>query len=245
MQKIGHWLRRLAVLVLAAVLAAGLLVGGWFGLQGWQMYRRAIQTNPIQGMYQQIQERGHFVGCGQLPPLYIQAVISVEDRRFESHPGIDLVAIGRALMTNLRTRSLAEGGSTITQQLAKNELFTQEKRLTRKAAEVFAAFALEHNYTKQQILEMYVNTIYFGSGYYGIYEAAQGYFGCEPSQLEDWQAVMLAGLPNAPSAYSPDKSPRLALERTRAVLRRMADHRTLTQDQALELAQQAEREYKG
>ena len=243
MHKAGRWPRRAVAVLLAAVLAAVLLAGGWFGLQGWQMYRRAIQTTPIQGMYQQIQQRGDFVGCGQLPPLYLQAVISVEDRRFESHPGIDLVAIGRALVTNLRTRSLAEGGSTITQQLAKNELFTQEKQLTRKAAEVFAAFALERTYTKQQILEMYVNTIYFGSGYYGIHDAAQGYFGCEPSQLADWQAVMLAGLPNAPSAYSPDKSPQLALERMRAVLRRMADHGTITLDRAAELAQQAENEY--
>lgn len=114
MHKAGRWLRRAVAVLLAAVLAAVLLAGGWFGLQGWQMYRRAIQTTPIQGMYQQIQQRGDFVGCGQLPPLYLQAVISVEDRRFESHPGIDLVAIGRALVTNLRTRSLAEGGSTIT-----------------------------------------------------------------------------------------------------------------------------------
>lgn len=119
MHKAGCWLRRAVAVLLAAVLAAVLLAGGWFGLQGWQMYRRAIQTTPIQGMYQQIQQRGDFAGCGQLPPLYLQAVISVEDRRFESHPGIDLVAIGRALVTNLRTRSLAEGGSTITQQLAK------------------------------------------------------------------------------------------------------------------------------
>lgn len=245
MHKAGRWLRRGLALLLGVAAAAMLLVGGWFGLQGWQMYRRAIRTTPIQGLYQQIRDRGDFVDCGQLPPLYIQAVISVEDRRFESHPGIDLAAIARALMTNLRTRSLAEGGSTITQQLAKNELFTQEKELTRKAAEVFAAFALEHTYTKQQILEMYVNTIYFGSGYYGIYDAAQGYFGCAPSQLEDWQAVVLAGLPNAPSAYSPDKNPRLALERTRAVLRRMAGHGTITQDQALDLARQAEREYGG
>ena len=143
MHKAGRWLRRGLALLLGVAAAAMLLVGGWFGLQGWQMYRRAIRTTPIQGLHQQIRDRGDFVDCGQLPPLYIQAVISVEDRRFESHPGIDLAAIARALMTNLRTRSLAEGGSTITQQLAKNELFTQEKELTRKAAEVFAAFALD------------------------------------------------------------------------------------------------------
>lgn len=239
MHKAGRWLRRAVAVLLAAVLAAVLLAGGWFGLQGWQMYRRAIQTTPIQGMYQQIQQRGDFVGCGQLPPLYLQAVISVEDRRFESHPGIDLVAIGRALVTNLRTRSLAEGGSTITQQLAKNTLFTQEKHLARKAAEMFAALAIEKQYNKEQIFEMYVNTIYFGSGHYGIGEAAQGYFGKTPLQLTDAEAVMLAGLPNAPSAYSPNSSPDLAVKRMQVVLNRMVGCKKLTREQADALAAEA------
>ena len=107
----------------------------------------------------------------------------MEDSRFELHHGVDPVAIVRALWTDLRTRSLAEGGSTLTQQLAKNIYFTQEKHFARKAAELFAALDIEKHCSKQQIFEMYVNTIYFGSGCYGIAEAAEGYFGKTPAEL--------------------------------------------------------------
>lgn len=229
-------------LALAALILV-VLVEVYFLARGFNLYREAIEEAGLDEMAASIQSSESFTPIDELPDLYLQAVVAVEDHRFYAHPGFDAIATARALVNDLKAGAIVEGGSTITQQLAKNELFTQEKQLTRKAAEVFAAFALERTYTKQQILEMYVNTIYFGSGYYGIHDAAQGYFGCEPSQLADWQAVMLAGLPNAPSAYSPDKSPQLALERTRAVLRRMADHGTITLDQAAELAQQAENEY--
>ena len=149
------------------------------------------------------------------------------------------VSIARALVTDLRTGSFAEGGSTITQQLAKNTLFTQEKHLARKAAEMFAALAIEKQYNKEQIFEMYVNTIYFGSGHYGIGEAAQGYFGKTPLQLTDAEAVMLAGLPNAPSAYSPNSSPDLAVKRMQVVLNRMVGCKKLTREQADALAAEA------
>ena len=132
------------------------------------------------------------------------------------------------------TGALAEGGSTLTQQLAKNALFTQEKRMTRKAAEVFAAIDIEKNYTKQQIFEMYANTIYFGSGCYGIGEAAEGYFGKTADQLTDAEAIVLAGLPNAPSAYA--SSPERALKRAQVVLKRMVKCRVFTQQQADEVA---------
>lgn len=232
MHKAGRWLRRAVAVLLAAVLAAVLLAGGWFGLQGWQMYRRAIQTTPIQGMYQQIQQRGDFVGCGQLPPLYLQAVISVEDRRFESHPGIDLVAIGRALVTNLRTRSLAEGGSTITQQLAKNQYFTQEQTVERKIAEVFMALTMEQHFSKRTILELYVNSIYFGDGYEGIGSASWGYFGKAPSALDADECTLLAGIPNAPSVYALSQNPGLARERQQEVLRKLVSYDYLGQDAA-------------
>ena len=128
---------------------------------------------------------------------------------------------------------------TLTQQLAKNTLFTQEKHLARKAAEMFAALAIEKQYNKEQIFEMYVNTIYFGSGHYGIGEAAQGYFGKTPLQLTDAEAVMLAGLPNAPSAYSPNSSPDLAIKRMQVVLNRMVGCKKLTREQADALAAEA------
>ena len=195
--------------------------------------------NAINKFIAFISSREGFVPYAQLPQTYINAVISAEDSRFTHHKGVDPVSIARALVTDLRTGSFAEGGSTITQQLAKNTLFTQEKHLARKAAEMFAALAIEKQYNKEQIFEMYVNTIYFGSGHYGIGEAAQGYFGKTPLQLTDAEAVMLAGLPNAPSAYSPNSSPDLAVKRMQVVLNRMVGCKKLTREQADALAAEA------
>lgn len=123
----------------------------------------------------------------------------MEDHRFEQHWGIDLIAIGRAAWNNLISWSLREGGSTITQQLAKNMYFTQEKSFIRKIAEMFMAFRLENTYTKDKILELYVNSIYFGDGYYCVRDASRGYFGKEPIDMTGYESTLLAGIPNAPS----------------------------------------------
>lgn len=98
-----------------------------------------------------------------------------------------------------------EGGSTITQQIAKNEYFTQEKKITRKIAEVFMAYEIEKNYSKDEILELYINTIYFGNGYYNIKDACKGYFGKSPNEMTAGECIMLAGIPNAPSVYNQRK----------------------------------------
>ena len=227
----------LAVLLLALLTLVA--AGGYFAVTGHKLYESAIQVTPIDTLYSSISSREGFVPYAQLPQTYINAVISAEDSRFTHHKGVDPVSIARALVTDLRTGSFAEGGSTITQQLAKNTLFTQEKHLARKAAEMFAALAIEKQYNKEQIFEMYVNTIYFGSGHYGIGEAAQGYFGKTPLQLTDAEAVMLAGLPNAPSAYSPNSSPDLAVKRMQVVLNRMVGCKKLTREQADALAAEA------
>ena len=128
--------------------------------------------------------------------------------------------------------SFVEGGSTITQQIAKNQYYTQEKKLERKFAEIFTAIELEQYCSKQEIFELYVNTIYFGNGYYGIYDAAKGYYGKLPSELSDYEAIMLAGLPNAPSAYSLNTNPDLAYSRMKIVLSRMVECGVITQEQA-------------
>lgn len=205
----------------AALLALVLLVVGFFGVKGYLMYQNAVKENPIAELAGRIKEEGAFVSYGDLPAIYIDAVISAEDKRFETHCGIDLRAIARAAWTDLKTMSFVEGGSTITQQIAKNQLFSQEKSIERKFAEVYAAFALEKEYSKQELFELYVNSIYFGSGYYGIGAAAQGYFHKEPKDLTDSEAVLLAGLPNAPSVYSPDENLELARKRMLVVLNRM------------------------
>ena len=216
----------------------GLLAGGWFFYQGRQLYRSAASSYPVASMYDTICARGSYTSYDALPQIYINAVICTEDEHFMTHKGIDPGAIARALLADLRTHSLAEGGSTLTQQLAKNELFTQDKHLARKAAEMLAAFDIEKTYSKQQIFEMYANTIYFGSGYYGIAEASEGYFGKEPAQLTDVEAIYLAGMPNAPSTYA--SSPELAFKRMQVVLKRMVKCRVLTQQQADAIAADAE-----
>lgn len=114
-----------------------------------------------------------------------------------------------------------EGGSTITQQLAKNMYFSQDKDLVRKAAEVFVALDLERNYSKEEIFELYVNAIYFGDGYYDVASASEGYFGKTPEEMSDYECTLLAGIPNAPSVYSPTKNPALAAKRQLKVVERM------------------------
>ena len=157
---------------------------------------------------------------------YQNAVIAVEDHRFEKHGGIDIIGTCRAIVTNITSFSLVEGGSTITQQLARNLYFTQEQSLTRKIAELLVAFDLEKNYSKDQILELYINTIYFGEGYYGIKEACEGYFD---------EMTLLAGIPNAPSVYSLNANPDLAKQRQQHVINAMKEYGYIEQKKQIEI----------
>ena len=219
---------RLLLLVLAAAVAVCCLVGAG----GYRMYWAALAQHSLQDRVAGIRAQPGYTPLDQLPQLYLDAVVAVEDRRFYQHAGIDPIAIVRAAVHDLSTGTLDQGGSTITQQVAKNLFFTQEKQFVRKAAEVFMAFALEDSYSKDDILELYVNTIYFGDGYYGIHDAAQGYFGQPPTALTPYQSTLLAGIPNAPSVYSLTARPDLAAQRQQYVLRQMVRNGYLTQAQA-------------
>jgi Membrane carboxypeptidase/penicillin-binding protein len=232
MKRILRIIGKIALRLSAFLLLTAMVITVYYGVKGWQMYQKAIKDTPITKIGSSIRSKEHFTHYRELPEIYIDAVISAEDKRFFSHPGIDPVAIGRAVWKDITTLSFAEGGSTITQQIAKNELFTQEKKVERKFAEIFAAFALEKEYNKEEIFELYVNTIYFGSGYYGIHDAAEGYFKKSPSELTDYEAIMLAGIPNAPSNYSPDASMELARKRMSLVLEKMVHCNKITQKQA-------------
>lgn len=221
-------------LLLVILVAAGL----WFGVRGYQMYKNAVEETPFSEKIESIRSMEGFTKYEELPGIYIDAVVAVEDKRFWKHNGVDGLSICRALWNDLRTFSLVEGGSTITQQLMKNEYFTQDKKLERKFAEAIAALNFEKEYNKKEIFELYVNTIYFGSGYYGIYDAAQGYFGKEPLELSDYEAVMLAGLPNAPSVYSPKENPELAKKRMQQVLDRMKKCEVISDSEAMEIMEE-------
>lgn len=222
-KKIALWVFRIGMgLALAAV-----IILGYFAVKGAVLYNDAMEENPMEATVELIRQREDFVLVTELPEYYINAVKAVEDRKFDTHCGINILSIGRALLHDIRTLSFEQGGSTITQQLAKNLFFTQEKRPERKFAEIYAAFALEKQYSKNEIFELYVNTIYFGSGYYGIAAAAEGYYGKAPSELTEYECAMLAGLPNAPSAYSPDTSPELAEQRAQQVFKAIEEWETV------------------
>lgn len=231
-----RWGKEIGILVALCVfmvlLCIFVVVCVFFGVKGYQMYKEAVAEKPISERVEEIHGMEGFTPYSELPQFYIDATISVEDHRFEEHCGIDLIAIGRAALMDIKERSFVQGGSTITQQLAKNMLFTQEKKLERKAAEVFAALELESGYTKEEIFELYVNTFYFGNGYYGVGEAAAGYFGKPPSEMSEYECAMLARIPNAPSVYSPDGENELAMQRTEIVLDSMVRNKIITWEDA-------------
>ncbi|MFM2174444.1 MAG: hypothetical protein RLZZ54_2371 [Cyanobacteriota bacterium] len=160
---------------------------------------------------------------GQMPLLVQRAFIAAEDRRFYEHDGIDPVGIGRALMRNVKRGSVEEGASTITQQLARTVFLSQDRTIIRKLKEALLAGKLERQLSKQQILEQYLNYVYLGSSAYGVSDAAWIYFSKRPSELTLPEAALIAGLPPAPSVYSPLVNPDLALERRATVLRRMRE----------------------
>lgn len=203
------------------LLSIVLITIAWFGFAGYQRYAKAVEEKPFTEVVEAIETKENYVPYEQLPKMYIEAVITIEDKRFETHPGIDPIGIARALWTDLTTLSFKEGGSTITQQLMKNLYFDQEKDIDRKFAELFAALDFEKAYDKETIFALYANTSYFGSGYYGIQEAAYGYFGKAPDELTDAQAILLAGLPQAPSLYAPTINRDICLERMSQVLQSM------------------------
>ncbi|MBR1553499.1 MAG: transglycosylase domain-containing protein [Schwartzia sp.] len=173
-----------------------------------------------------------FVSSDEMPDSLLKAVVAVEDARFFSHPGFDIEGIARATLVNLQHGEIEEGASTITQQLVKNLFLSQEQSFSRKAEELALALDLEMRCSKMEILTLYLNTIYFGSGYYGIYDAAHGYFGKDPKDLTLPEAAMLAGLPNAPSLYSPYEDFLLAKKRQFIVLDAMVRTGTISEELA-------------
>jgi len=227
MKIIRNILKLIFVVLLIFFVIALFFVG-----KGYIMYKNALEEIPLKDMIFEIKNKRNYYSVASLPKIYKDAVIAAEDHRFYDHNGFDIIATSRALIHDLKSWSFIEGGSTITQQLAKNIYFTQEKKIERKIAEVFMAFKLEKNYSKDEILEFYLNSSYFGDGYYTVKEASVGYFGKEPKFMTDYEATLLAGIPNAPSVYSPTKNLKLSLERQRQVINQMLKYNFLTKEEA-------------
>lgn len=161
------------------------------------------------------------IDINQVPPTLQNAFISAEDNRFYQHMGIDPIGIGRAFVANILHRGISQGGSTITQQLAKNAFLSQKQTLRRKVQEAMLAIELERKYSKKEILEMYMNEIYFGQGSYGIQTAAKTYFNKNVNELSLKECAVLAGLPKSPNYYSPFNNPQVANDRANVILDQM------------------------
>ena len=160
----------------------------------------------------------NYVTIDKMPYLLTQAVVAVEDTRFYDHKGFDIIGIARAVFVNAQAGEIQEGASTITQQTIKNLFLTSDRTFARKFEELILSVSLEKNFDKEKIMELYLNSIYFGSNFYGIYDAAHGYFNKEPADLTIAECAMLAGLPNAPSLYSPYVDFRSAKKRQLVVI---------------------------
>lgn len=233
-------LRRLVLWALSIGIWIGLAVAavlGWFALQLPDIEdleaatrRPGITVLAADGSI--LANSGDFYGTPfrveELPRFLPQAVVAIEDRRFYSHPGVDPIGLARALWANLRAGRTVQGGSTITQQVAKNVFLTPERTLKRKLQEALLALWLERHFSKNQILAIYLNRVYLGAGTYGVDAAAQRYFNKQATKVTLQEAAVLAGLLKAPARYSPARDPGLAARRARLVLQAMADTGVIT-----------------
>ena len=198
---------------------------------GYDKYKNALVDRPLDVVIAELQGKDNYTQYNDVPELYYKALVAVEDRRFYNHNGFDIIGTTRAIYNDIRAKKLLEGGSTISQQLAKNLYFPKDDTLQRKIAEIFMAMKIEREYEKEDVLEFYVNGIYYGSGYYSIYDASMGYFEKEPKDMTDYECTLLVGIPNAPSIYSLDVRPDLAKQRQEKVVECMVDVEYITEEE--------------
>lgn len=198
---------------------------GVIGTAGYMEYKEAIEEKPIETLVNEIQSQKQYTKIEDIQKDLLDATVAIEDHRFYNHGGIDLIATVRAMVFNLMSDSIVGGGSTITQQLAKNMYFTYQPSYIRKVSELFVAFDLERLYSKDEILELYVNVINYGDQHIGIQQASLGYFGVEPKDLTYDQATLLAGLPQSPANYQLSNHKENALIRQKQVQEALEDYR--------------------
>ncbi|MEK6602016.1 MAG: PBP1A family penicillin-binding protein [Candidatus Binatota bacterium] len=202
---------------------------------GEELFSLELEPELVTGLYDRIWEERRLVNLSEVPPLLVRAILAIEDERFYSHRGIDPVAILRASWANLRSGGIVQGGSTLTQQLMKNFFLGDERTLQRKVKEALMALVAERKYSKEEILENYLNEIYLGQkgaqGIFGVWEAAQFYFSKELPELTMGETALLAGLIKAPNRYSPYRSTEAASKRRNVVLAKMLEEKLITRSQ--------------
>lgn len=218
--------------VILLILVIFIIIISVYTVIGYNMYKNALEDMPIQEKITKIKEETNYTYFNELPQTYIDAVIAVEDHRFFKHKGVDYIAVARAIFNDIKSKELIEGGSSITQQLCKNIYFTQSRKLSRKIAETFMALKIEKECSKEEIFELYVNTSYFGDGYYCVGDASKGYFDKKPIDMNIYECTLLAGIPNAPSVYAPTQNLDLAEQRQKQVINKMVEYNYLNVEEA-------------
>lgn len=218
------WFKRLIMVALAVIFSL-------FAI-GYVQYRLLISNAPLHQMMEDQRSKSTYVTIDQIDSFYLETVVAVEDKRFYQRNGFDFRAFGRAMMTNVSKLSFAQGGSTIPQQVAKNLYFDYRPNLMRKIIEIYLLYDLEAQYTKDEILEMYVNIIYFGDGYTGIQRASIGYFNTLPDGLTQGQATLLAGLPQSPSRFQLSNHFQRAKARQKIVLSMLVNQEIISEEEA-------------
>ena len=209
--------KRIMIVFILLVIAGGLL----FFLTGYKYYKTVTNAMPIEEKVANIQQQSQYAAYEQIDVDFLNAIVAVEDRRFYEHNGIEYRSMIRAAISNFLAKDIRSGGSTITQQLAKNMYFDYHPSYVRKLSEIFVAKDLEKRYSKEEILELYVNIINYGDNHIGITNATLGYFGKYPSDLSFDEATLLAGLPQSPGNYQLSNHYDSALVRQRQVIKAM------------------------
>ncbi len=212
-----RFIRRILLLAFVVLL----VYGTYMTVSGYRLYKEATAEKSVVETVTEIRRRENYATLSEVPDLFEKGLIATEDQRFYKHKGVDLFSTFRAFLRNLRAKEFSQGGSTLTQQLAKNLFFSHEKTLERKVAELFVVYELEDTYGKDVILELYINTVYYGDGYYCIKDASNGYFRCKPMDMTDYEATRLAGVFSAPSVFAPSEDSEVTHKRHEHVLSRM------------------------
>lgn len=223
------FIRRILLLILLIII----IICSVCYINGKKLYDEVLSEISLVDKINQIHNNEDFTSIDDVPKYYYDAIVAVEDHRFFDHGTIDIISLGRAIVSNIKQKDFKEGGSTITQQVAKNLYFIGEDDVvSRKIAEFLVACDLERNYSKEEILEIYFNTIYFGNGYYCIKDACIGYLDKYPKDMTLSEATMLAGVPNAPSVYAPTANIELTQSRQKKVIHDMVKYGYLSQEEA-------------